>query len=254
MLQGSFRPWFYVWPAVCCWIPCCKVASGLAFTCGSLSVAGFRLRYPDVRTEQPATVKPEGVYVTQACCWNCVACGWACTSSLLPELRSPRACASSQLLELHSPLLELHGLLLGLRFKVDPGLGFTCAPWSVAGSPSQVPGAQHGGHGGVRAAGRSTPPPWWSIRFRLALRTYAPCGPSAREVSQTKSRKIPTRNISPLFFAQVQRRDQGVDYPLPTTFALLATRMTLRRVTPGAFVIVTKRCPLPVISVRSCFE
>ena len=34
------------------------------------------------------------------------------------------------------------------------------------------------------------PPPWGSIRFRLALRTYAPWG--VRVVSQTKSRKIPT--------------------------------------------------------------
>ena len=52
----------------------------------------------------------------------------------------------------------------------------------------------------VRAASRSIPPPWGSIRFRLALRTYAPCAPSVRVVSQTKSRKIPTRNIIvPLF-------------------------------------------------------
>ena len=45
---------------------------------------------------------------------------------------------------------------------------------------------------------RSIPPPWGSIRFRLAPRTYAPWG--VRVVSQTKSRKIPTRNILPLFF------------------------------------------------------
>ena len=51
----------------------------------------------------------------------------------------------------------------------------------------------------VRVASRSIPPPWGSIRFRLALRTYAPCGPSVRVVSQTKSRKIPTRNVLPLF-------------------------------------------------------
>ena len=48
-------------------------------------------------------------------------------------------------------------------------------------------------------ASRSIPPPWGSIRFRLALRTYAPWG--VRVVSQTKSRKIPTRNILPLFLA-----------------------------------------------------
>jgi len=35
-------------------------------------------------------------------------------------------------------------------------------------------------------------PPCWPIRFRLALRTYAPC--IVRVVSQTKPRKIPTRN------------------------------------------------------------
>ena len=52
----------------------------------------------------------------------------------------------------------------------------------------------------VRLASRSIPPRWGSIRFRLALRTYAPCGPSVRVVSQTKSRKIPTRKVLPLFF------------------------------------------------------
>ena len=40
-----------------------------------------------------------------------------------------------------------------------------------------------------------------SIRFRLAPRAYAPWGCIVRVVSQTKSRKIPTRNIIPLFFA-----------------------------------------------------
>ena len=52
----------------------------------------------------------------------------------------------------------------------------------------------------VRVATRSITPRWRSIRFRLALRTYdaPPCGPSVRVVSQTKSRKIPTRKILPL--------------------------------------------------------
>jgi len=45
----------------------------------------------------------------------------------------------------------------------------------------------------VRGASRSIPPPWRSIRFRLAPRTYALRG--VRVVSQTKSSKIPTRNI-----------------------------------------------------------
>ena len=49
----------------------------------------------------------------------------------------------------------------------------------------------------VRVPSRSIAPPWRSIRFRLALRTYAPWG--VRVVSQAKSRKIPTRNILPLF-------------------------------------------------------
>ena len=56
----------------------------------------------------------------------------------------------------------------------------------------------------VRATGRTIPPPWGSYRFRLALRTDAPWGCIVRVVGQTKSRKIPTRNILPLFF--VRRR------------------------------------------------
>ena len=41
---------------------------------------------------------------------------------------------------------------------------------------------------------------WGPIRFRLALHTCAPCGPSVRVVSLTKSRKIPTRKTRlPLF-------------------------------------------------------
>ena len=65
--------------------------------------------------------------------------------------------------------------------------------------------------GGVRVASRSIPPPWRSIRFRPAPRTYAPWGVRSvqfrpalgtyapwgcivRVASQTQSRKIPTRN------------------------------------------------------------
>ena len=40
-----------------------------------------------------------------------------------------------------------------------------------------------------------------SFRFRLAPRACAPCGPSARVVSRTTSRKIPTRQILPFVFA-----------------------------------------------------
>ena len=52
-------------------------------------------------------------------------------------------------------------------------------------------------------ASRSMPPPWGSIRFRPAPRTYdaPPCGLSVRVVSQTKPRKIPTRKMLPLFVA-----------------------------------------------------
>ena len=56
----------------------------------------------------------------------------------------------------------------------------------------------------VRVPGRLISPPWRSIRFRLAPRTYAPwhVRPMGRTCrSQTKSRKKPTRNILPLFFA-----------------------------------------------------
>ena len=54
----------------------------------------------------------------------------------------------------------------------------------------------------VHAMSRSIPPPWGSIRFRLALRTYAPWG--VRVVSQTKSLKnTHPENITALF------REQG---------------------------------------------
>ena len=47
----------------------------------------------------------------------------------------------------------------------------------------------------VRVTSRSILPPWRSIGFRLALHTYAPRGCIVRVVSQTKSGKIPTRNV-----------------------------------------------------------
>ena len=53
----------------------------------------------------------------------------------------------------------------------------------------------------VRVPSRSIPPPWRSIRFRLTLRTYDAPPWGVRVVSQTKSRKIPTRKILPPFFA-----------------------------------------------------
>ena len=39
-LQDSFRPGFYMWLTVCCWVLRCEVASRLGFTGGSRSVAG----------------------------------------------------------------------------------------------------------------------------------------------------------------------------------------------------------------------
>ena len=51
----------------------------------------------------------------------------------------------------------------------------------------------------IRVARRSIPPPWGSIRLRLAPRTYDAPPWGVRVVSQTKSRKMPTRNILPLF-------------------------------------------------------
>ena len=53
--------------------------------------------------------------------------------------------------------------------------------------------------GAVRGTSRSIPPRWRTIRFRPALRTHAPWGCIVRVVSQTKSRKIPTRDVLPLF-------------------------------------------------------
>ena len=53
-----------------------------------------------------------------------------------------------------------------------------------------------------RAVQFSILPPWGSIRFRLAPRTYdaPPCGPSVLVLSQAKSRKLPTRKILPRSF------------------------------------------------------
>ena len=56
----------------------------------------------------------------------------------------------------------------------------------------------------VRVPSRSIPPPWESIRFCLAPRTYAPWG--VRVVSQTESRKMSTRKTLPLFLAIRPRR------------------------------------------------
>ena len=52
------------------------------------------------------------------------------------------------------------------------------------------------------AVGRSISPQWGAIRCRLALRTYDAPPWGVRVVSLTKSRKIPTRQILPLFFVR----------------------------------------------------
>ena len=73
---------------------------------------------------------------------------------------------------------------------------------------------------------RSTLPRWGSIRFRLALRTYAPWG--VRVVSQTKSRKIPTRNISPLFAVSRYAALEKAHAELTAAHSVLATEQEVR--------------------------
>ena len=51
-----------------------------------------------------------------------------------------------------------------------------------------------------------------SIRFRLALHTYAPWGCIIRVVSRTKSRQTPTRKTSPLFFHDQARSRRRAGY------------------------------------------
>ena len=46
------------------------------------------------------------------------------------------------------------------------------------------------------------PPNGGSIQFRVAPRTYAPCGPSVRVLSLAKSGEIPTRKICRLSFCK----------------------------------------------------
>jgi len=95
------------------------------------------------------------------------------------------------------------------RFRVVWGNGLgLCQFAPKGGSPSGAGASSRPGSSSRRSSrpdrgpppvSRSIPPPWRSIRFRLTLRTYAPWG--VRVVSQTKSRKIPTRKILPLFLA-----------------------------------------------------
>ena len=50
--------------------------------------------------------------------------------------------------------------------------------------------------------GRSIPPKWRSIRFRLALRKYVPWGVRVVPYRLTKSRRIPTRKLLPRFLTR----------------------------------------------------
>ena len=78
------------------------------------------------------------------------------------------------------------------------GYGHWLGTGNVPGHQHSLPFEQAAMAARVRAGSRSVSPPWGSIRFLFAPRTYAPCGPSVRAVSQAKSRKIPTRNTLPL--------------------------------------------------------
>ena len=61
---------------------------------------------------------------------------------------------------------------------------------------------------------RSIPPPWGSIRFHLALRTYAPWGCIVRVLSQTRSRKnTHPKNITALHRAQAPPPRNGTARP-----------------------------------------
>ena len=88
----------------------------------------------------------------------------------------------------------------------------------------------------VRTAGRSISPPWRPIRIRRAPRTYAPWGCIVRVVSQTKSRKRPTRNVLPPFLFIRPRR--GPAGPRPTRCRRPSRWWT------------TRRCPASVSSCR----
>ena len=63
----------------------------------------------------------------------------------------------------------------------------------------------------ARPLQRTSPPQWGSTRFRPLICTYAPWG--IRVVSLPKTRKIPTRKISPLFFVRRARLQRIVLCP-----------------------------------------
>ena len=75
---------------------------------------------------------------------------------------------------------------------------------------------------GVRVPSRSISPPWGSIRFRRALHTYAPLGVRVVPDRRTKSRKIHTRNILPLFLVIRYATDEAL-FKCQFSVALLKT-------------------------------
>ena len=102
------------------------------------------------------------------------------------------------------------------------------------------------------AASRSISPRWGSIRYRLALRTYAPWGVRVVPDRLTKSRKIPTRNILPLFLVSRQARVRGDQRGRPFEAAGVPHQQRgLRHRPPRRHEAVL---PEPVVSVlpRSC--
>ena len=116
-------------------------------------------------------------------------CAWSRPVSRATEQRAALTCwYTPRRCRLHPPPPEIT-LLVRPRVGVKTHMTWTyIAPGRTAGD--------------VRVPSRSIPPPWGSIRFRLALRTHAPWGCIVRVVPdrQTKSRKVPTRNVTALLF------------------------------------------------------
>ena len=67
-------------------------------------------------------------------------------------------------------------------------------------STATTTGRVRTGRAGVRVLSGPISPQWGSIRFPFSPRTYAPWGVRVVPDRLTKSRKVPTRKTSPLFF------------------------------------------------------
>ena len=72
--------------------------------------------------------------------------------------------------------VKIIGLGLFHKVKADWGYNRTWTNDYLKGEPGFGPAWKALRDKGVRIASRSIRPRWWSIRFRLALRTYAPWG------------------------------------------------------------------------------